>query len=105
VTLETTLEKRGCAYLHEQGAHPIKRGQEGEPDQQVLWGRGHHFWIEFKKLGGKIRPGQKVWAKYLKAIGDEHYFVDTFEQLVEIVKMQTILYGRATARRDHAFNK
>jgi hypothetical protein len=111
MTLEISLETRGLTYLREQGCEPIKRGQNGEPDRQVLWGQGHHFWIEFKKPAsagrgaGRIRPGQKVWAKYLRGIGDKVYFVDTFEELQFIVRAHCGMWGPATAGRDAAFNR
>lgn len=106
MTLETTLETRGCGYIFRAGGNPVKRGQDGEPDRQVFWGNGLHFWIEFKKKGtGRVRPGQKVFAKYLKAIGDAHYFIDTFEQLVEVVETWRLIHGPGTAHRDRAFNR
>lgn len=112
MTLEISLETRCCNLLKLKGAFPIKRGQNGEPDDQVLWGNGVHFWLEFKKppkKGSKakadVRPGQKVWAKYLKAIGDLHWFVDSFEQMEEIIDTMTTIHGRAAARRDAAFNR
>jgi hypothetical protein len=105
MTLEISLETRGCSYLRAQEADPVKRGQDSEPDREVLWGRGRHFWIEFKKeKTGRVRPGQKTYAKYLRAIGDEVYFIDTFEQLVEVVETFRLIHGPATANRDKAFN-
>jgi hypothetical protein len=56
MTLETSLETRGCERLLREGAMPIKRGQDGEPDREVLWGRNLHLWIEFKKAKtGRVR--------------------------------------------------
>lgn len=103
--LEISLETRSVAYLLERGAFPIKRGQGGEPDREVLWGNRLHFWVEFKKPGGDVRPGQKVWEKYLKGIGDTHYFIDNFEALVEVVGRWELIHGPATARRDDVFKK
>lgn len=104
MTLETSLELRACIYLRRIGANPVKRGQDGEPDRQVLWGNGLHFWIEFKKAEtGKLRPGQKVMAKYLRGIGDEVHVVDSFEQVKDIVDDFTIFHGGATAFRDAVF--
>jgi hypothetical protein len=105
MTLEISLETRGCGYLRQKNADPVKRGQDGEPDREVLWGRGLHFWIEFKKeKTGRIRPGQKTYAKYLRAIGDEVYFIDNFQHLVDIVDLFEFIHGPATANRDKAFN-
>lgn len=105
MTLEVSLEKRACGYLFEHGANPIKRGMNGEPDREILWGAGLHFWIEFKKEDdGKERPAQVLWRKYLKAIGDDHYLVERFIEVVEIVALWELIYGRATADRDAAFN-
>lgn len=104
MTLETTLETRGCKYLRSFGANPIKRGQGGELDQQVLWGNGLVFWIEFKKeKTGRVRRGQKVFAKYLTASGYEAWFIDRFEDLVEKVSLWYLIHGPATAKRDAAF--
>lgn len=106
MTLETTLETRGCAYLILMGAFPVKRGQDGEPDREVLWGGGRHFWIEFKKEDtGRVRPMQAVVTKYLLAIGDEVVFVDTFEQFLKIVDTWVLIYGVPTANRDAAFKR
>jgi hypothetical protein len=100
VTLETTLETWGYGRLLEVGANPIKYGQEGLPDRMVLWGRGLHFWIEWKKFKtGKLRASQKVWKKYLTRIGDKVYVIDTREQLEEVIAIWEMVYGPATARR------
>lgn len=105
MTLETTLETRACAHLVHIGALPVKRGQYGEPDREVLWGGGRHFWIEFKKeKTGRRRTTQKIVAKYLTAIGDEVRFVDTFEQFYEIVWTWVLIHGTPTANRDKVFN-
>jgi hypothetical protein len=105
MTLEISLENRGQAYLLREGAMPEKMGQDGKPDRLVLWGRGCHFWIEWKKPAtGRIRPGQKTYAKYLRGIGDEVHFIDNFEQLVEVVQTFKLIHGPATAKRDKAFN-
>lgn len=108
MTLEVSLENRACAYLIARGAMPIKRGQDGEPDREVLWGRSLHFWLEFKKPPeqdkkmANVRPRQILWAKYLRAIGDTHLFVDSFSQVVQLVETWEIIYGSATASRDAA---
>lgn len=105
MTLETTLEDRCAEYLIHQGAHSEKQGQDSHPDRLVFWGKSRHFWVEFKKKGtGRIRPGQKVYAKYLRAICDEVHFVDTFEQFVALVEVWKMKYGGPTSRRDKAFN-
>jgi hypothetical protein len=110
MTLEISLETRGCEFLIREGALPEKMGQDGKPDRLVLWGNGHHFWIEWKKPpspghpSGRIRPGQKTYAKYLRAIGDEVHFIDNFVQLVEVVKTFRLIHGPATASRDKVFN-
>jgi hypothetical protein len=105
MTLEISLETRGCSYLRQKNADPVKRGQDGEPDREVLWGRGLHFWIEFKKeKTGRIRPGQKTYAKYLRAIGDEVYFIDNFQHLIDVVELFEFIHGPATANRYKAFN-
>lgn len=110
MTLEINLESRSCALLTAHGAHPIKRGFDGEPDREILWGKSLHFWIEFKKeakpgkAGGKLRPRQELWKKYLIAIGDDYYLIDTFKQVADLIAIWELIYGRATADRDAAFN-
>lgn len=105
MTLEISLETRGVAYLIREGAMPVKRGQDGEPDREVLWGGGHHFWIEWKKEDtGRVRPGQKTYIKYLRAIGDEVHIIDNFVQLIEVVQTFRLIHGPATANRDKVFN-
>lgn len=104
MTLEVHLERRSVHHLIVVGAMPIKRGQDGEPDREVLWGQGLHFWIEFKKeKTGKLRPGQKVMKKYLEGIGDKVYVVDTFLQLLAVVDEWAKEHGPPTARRDAVF--
>jgi hypothetical protein len=98
--LETTVETRSRKEIIKRGAMPIKYGQEGLPDQMILWGRGVHFWVEFKKAKtGRLRAAQKVWRKYLTQIGDSIYVVDSFEQMTEILDTWEMAYGPATARR------
>jgi hypothetical protein len=105
MTLETTLETRGQAYLLREGAMPEKMGQDGRMDRLVLWGRNLHFWIEWKKAKtGRVRKAQAIYAKYLRAIGDEVHFIDTFEHLIEVVETFKLIHGPATAQRDKAFN-
>jgi hypothetical protein len=77
MTLEISLETRAVKLLLSRGANPIKYGQDGLPDRMVLWGKGRHFWIEFKKFRtGRLRAMQ-VWKKYLNRIGDDVYVIDT----------------------------
>lgn len=98
MTLETNLESRSCDLLRAHGADPVKRGQDGELDREVFWGRGLHFWVEFKKEEtGRLRPSQRVWIKYKKPVGDLHYVVDTYAQMVEIVATWELIAGPATA--------
>lgn len=100
MTLEITLELWAYKRLLSVGANPIKYGQDGLPDRMVLWGGGAHFWIEFKKAKtGKLRPAQKVWKKYLTAIGDSVYVIDSREQLEEVIAAWGWCYGPATAKR------
>jgi hypothetical protein len=104
MTLEISLEERCCRHLQRLGANTLKRGQDGEPDREVLWGNSFHVWMEFKKeKTGRIRPGQNVWAKYLHGIGDHHYFIDTWEQFLVIVDILVLIYGPPQASRDRAF--
>ena len=105
MTLESTLEHTGCACLLNLGAFPVKRGQDSEPDREVLWGKGRHFWIEFKKPGGgRIRPGQATYAKYLLGIGDEVHFINDMQQLRNVIDRWISTHGMPTASRDRVFN-
>ena len=100
MALEKTLEDWGYGRLLEVGANPIKYGQEGLPDRMVLWGRGLHFWVEWKKFKtGRLRASQKVWKKYLTSIGDIVYVIDTREQLEEVICTWRFIYGPASAHR------
>lgn len=102
--LEVSLEKRAVRHLLAMGAMPVKRGQDGEPDREVLWGCCRHFWIEFKKeKTGKLRPGQKVMKKYLEGIGDLVYVVDSFSQIITITEWWLHKHGTPTAGRDAVF--
>lgn len=103
--LERSTEDRVLTYLFALGAWAKKRGQEGEPDQQVFWGHGICMWLEFKKRDtGHKRPGQTVWIKYLTKSKYEAYFIDSFEQAVEMIETWRLIYGEPTAHRDAAFN-
>lgn len=100
MTLETSLETRAVRLLLSRGANPIKYGQDGLPDRMVLWGKGLHFWIEFKKFKtGRLRAAQKIWRKYLTRIGDDIYVIDTFEQLEQVINDWEFTHGPATAKR------
>lgn len=103
--LEISTEIRVCKLLTSLGANPIKRGQDGELDREILWGRGRCMWMEFKKEdNGRQRAGQKVWIKYLKASGYEAHFINTFEEAEDLIGLWRLLYGEPTAGRDVAFN-
>lgn len=103
--LEQSLEDRGSEYIEAHGGHCVKVGQGGKFDDIIFWGGSRHFWVEYKKeKTGHKRAAQKLWYKYLRAIGDEAYFVDTFEEVVNLVAHWTLLYGPARARPDDAFN-
>lgn len=98
--LEKTVEDWGDVRLRQAGANPVKYGQEGLPDKMVLWGRGLHFWIEWKKpKTGRLRASQKVWRKYLTRIGDMVYVMDSREQLEDAIATWEMTYGPATAKR------
>lgn len=97
---ELVLELWGHERLLSVGANDIKYGQEGLPDRMVLWGRGLHFWIEWKQpKTGRLRASQKVWRKYLTRIGDMVYVIDSRQQLEEVIATWEMVYGPATARR------
>lgn len=99
MTLEITTELWAFKRLRHAGARAIKYGQDGLPDRMILWGRGLHFWIEFKKeKTGKLRAAQKVWKKYLTQIGDQVYVIDRKEQVEEVIATWEMIYGPATAQ-------
>lgn len=103
--LEISTEERVRTYLFALGAGCKKRGQDGEGDIEIFWGKGRCMWMEFKKADtGHKRAGQKVWNKYMTASGYEAHFVDTFEQAVGIIEMWRVCYGEPSADRDAAFN-
>jgi hypothetical protein len=100
MTLEISLETRAVMLLLSRGANPIKYGQDGLPDRMVLWGKGRHFWIEFKKFRtGRLRAMQVIWKKYLNRIGDDVYVIDSYEQVEQVIEMWEKTYGPATAKR------
>lgn len=45
-------------------------GYDGWPDRLVLTGRGRHYWIEFKRPGGKLRKVQERRIAKLVAMGE-----------------------------------
>lgn len=73
---EKSIEKASCKAIQLELRDPDstpKHGEEGWPDRQVLLGNGHHFWLEFKKLTGKLRHAQVERNKRLRARGERVY--------------------------------
>lgn len=68
--LERSIEKRVCAELERKGALTLKVGYDGWPDRLVLLGGGEHYWIEFKRPGGKLRKVQEQRIAKLRAMDE-----------------------------------
>jgi hypothetical protein len=99
MTLEATIEARSLAALRRAGAHTIKFGSEGWPDQLVLWGNGLHFWIEFKKeKTGRLRASQKARISIFRRWGDVVYLVDTYARMEQIIRDQEEKHGQANCK-------
>jgi hypothetical protein len=49
----------------------LKVGYDGWPDRLVLTGDGHHYWIEFKRPGGKLRKVQERRIAKMLALGED----------------------------------
>jgi hypothetical protein len=69
--LERSIEKKVVAGLVADGCVVLKIGYDGYPDRLVLTGDGEHFWIEFKRPGGKLRKQQKLRIRALEKLGDK----------------------------------
>ena len=61
-------------------------GARDWPDRLVLVPGGAILLIEFKRLGATLRPSQEAWHEDAKAIGQEPYVFDNWEQPLALVE-------------------
>ena len=87
--LEKDIESAVCSYatqtydmLARKYTSPSHRSV---PDRLFLGHGDHHFFIEFKKEGGKLTPGQEREIEKLKKRGHRVYVVDDIEEGKRIV--------------------
>ena len=75
---ESDIEKTVCTYAETQGFLVRKftsPGSIGVPDQ-LFWGYGEHFLIEFKATGEEPSPAQSREHVRLRAAGAKIFVVD-----------------------------
>ena len=82
---EVYIEGLACSLLRGRGCLTPKMGTEGWPDRLVVYAPGKHFWIEFKKPGGRLTPAQKVRIPRLRKRGEEIHIIDAALEAVALL--------------------
>lgn len=80
--LEKTREDKFVEYAESKGCLCFKLridGINGFPDRSVFLPDGRVFFIEFKRPGGKVRPGQAEMKRQLEKRHFRVYVFDSFE--------------------------
>jgi hypothetical protein len=68
---EASLERAACRYAKKRGVRNVKLqgGVVGEPDRLFLLPLGRCWLVEFKAVGGRTSPRQKIVHAEYEAIG------------------------------------
>jgi hypothetical protein len=77
--LESSIEKKVVAYAKAQDVMVRKMNgmsYAGWPDRLMITPSGRHFYIEFKRPGGKLSPRQEALIGELRARSVVVYVVD-----------------------------
>ena len=59
----------------------------GIPDRIALKG-GRVLFLEIKKPGGKLSPGQIIFRDMILSHGGEYYKIDDLDRLIDIIKQK-----------------
>ena len=84
---ECVDERRFAEYVASYGDEAVKlniHGRIGYPDRLIIMDEGVHFFIEFKRVGGKTRKAQDYVIAVLKRKRHGVYVCETFEEAVKI---------------------
>lgn len=85
--LESDIEREFARWVKAQGGLCIKQNPAwyvNIPDRFVVAPGGYCAFIEFKRPGGRIREGQKKFARRLNERNIPAYFVDNVEDAKRI---------------------
>ena len=86
---ETEIEDAFCDYAKSVGCTPLKLillNLRGFPDRTVLCPGGRILFIEFKKKGGELTPGQKPWKRTIEGLGFQYFICDEIGQAEKILQ-------------------
>lgn len=85
--LEIALEDRCVAEIERRGGMALKLhipGVRGFPDRTILMPGRRAWFAEFKRLKtGRVSAQQDEWARRLRALDFDVFFIDTWEQFVQ----------------------
>ena len=85
---ESLIEKKVCNYATEQDWLVFKcTGLRGVPDR-IFHKDGKTFYIEFKRIGGKLSKLQGVFIKRLKAKSIPVFVINSVEGGIDCVDSQ-----------------
>lgn len=85
--LESLIERQFVDYCRSHGAICLKNNANwyaNFPDRTVYFVDNSYFFIELKRPGEKIRPGQRKRFKQLQLKGFPVYWADTLDAAIRI---------------------
>lgn len=75
--LESQIEQRCAVYASLHGCVLLKLVKRTHwPDRLCILPNGRHFFVEFKRPGGELSPGQRHIQSQLVAMGHQCFEVD-----------------------------
>jgi len=86
---EADIEQEFCKFAEKNKCKALKLiylNKKGFPDRTVICPKGRVLFIEFKRLGKKQSPAQKLTQKLLESFGFEYYVCDKIGQAESILK-------------------
>ena len=89
--LEATIEAAVVKYAKSKGMLVRKMnglGNRGWPDRMFITKNGDIFWIEFKRKGGKLSPGQETTLQLLGEYRQTIYIVDAVDCGKQVVDLE-----------------
>ena len=87
--LEKDLENQCVKYAARFGCKAIKLvdiGRKGFPDRSILCPSGKAFFVEFKRIGGKVSKSQIEYHAAIVDLGFDVWIVDNFTRFKKILE-------------------